>query len=296
MERLVGASLYHRIVRSFIRRFYTFLGAILDDWLSRLVGPLSLFFTIWGLLADGAHTKAAAIGLGFLCWLVAAYRVWAKQHIELVKYRDDRPRLLVPPHGLYQDVRTFTFTTTTPAPRRAISTAVAEPPVINQSHRQFPMLHLRIKSDTWTPLPTERSLARRVSATVTASDVNGKELFEMHGRWSDEPQPTHLAADRSVTEILAVDFGLGQSRELDLCLLERGECFGFNNDSYQRGVVDRQWAMPGSIHCLKVRVQGVLIDETWIIDFESVENQFRNLRCASIQRPAFDAFLPQRVE
>src|SRR5262249_50840343 len=155
--------------------------------------------------------------------------------------------------------------------RALIGGPIDQRAVVGWQRFAFHMLHLRLRSDTNTPLPSERSFARHVGATVAALNGDGNEMFEMHARWSDEPQPPNLGPAAAVPDILTVDFALGQSREIDLCFIAGdGNVYGFNNDSYHHdNLIDPRWRMDGNNHCLRVRVQGLLIDAMYMLTFES---------------------------
>jgi len=130
------------------------------------------------------------------------------------------------------------------------------------------MLHLRIINAPHG-IPTEKAHAHNVIARLHFLDQQNRKLFFIDGRWGDTVQPTRLQAHQAATELLAIDIPVGQIRELDIaCKFPNSDvAYGFNNDSYARGMTPPEWRLPQGDYRVRVQLIGTLVNREWVLPF-----------------------------
>ena len=132
-------------------------------------------------------------------------------------------------------------------------------------------LHVRIINNP--DFSTPEAAARKVSAVIRFYDEQGKELFFIDGRWAESDQPATRPWGVSTIDLLSMDFGIGQTRELDVAFKdsEDVECYGINNDSFRTvGLKYPRFKLEGRIFTAEIRLRGEWIDQTFKVRFRNL--------------------------
>jgi hypothetical protein len=186
-----------------------------------------------------------------VCSILAAWGLWLRERN--ARLQGTKPRLRVPPDGFHQ-TRPFWKSGT------------------HDPDEQFSSLVLHVENDP--AVPTADSFARQVNARLTFCRIDGTELFDFAGRWSDSIQPGQVPFLPTI-ELNAVEIPIGARRTLDVVLKNNTtdiECYGVNNDSFghQRGK-NPGWQLGPGDYLVKVRFRGIGVDQTFLLQFRNPE-------------------------
>jgi hypothetical protein len=118
--------------------------------------------------------------------------------------------------------------------------------------------------------PYPNAVAKQVIAKVTFI-ANGSITREIDGRWPESTQPNTLINNwESTTELLRMDFNIGDERSVDIAFkeIDTADCYMFNNDSYHHDRLrNPQFLLPPGTYKVGVRLLGVWVDETFEFGF-----------------------------
>jgi len=240
-----------------MRFFRTWLSAMFATWVGRMAAGVSVLLAIGGATAPVLGWTwwpytSLWIAAGF-CIVMASYDIWIAEHkhrISLEAKVSGFPRLRLAPDAIRPESFTIRYGTTSDG-RIVIGPT-------------YTALRLRLTNDP--PHNTPDSYARGVRASVSFwNPLTGDRLLFVDGRWADSTQPSQRDVNRDITEILAVDFPVGQSRSLDLLIKypEDEYCYAMNNDSYEvPDLRNNNLRLPKGILRIVVRVQAPYVDCT----------------------------------
>jgi hypothetical protein len=115
-------------------------------------------------------------------------------------------------------------------------------------------------------LNTPKAIARGVRAKIKFFNTNGELVLQMDGRWDDTKQPGIERFGESTSDLLPVDFGIQEARNLDIALWDpRFDSFvAWNNDNYAfQNFVKPEHNLRGDKFSVEIRLVGVHVDETF---------------------------------
>ncbi len=239
-----------------------FVKALGRHWLPLMGCAGFTFLGIYGLAANktGLWMFRASIVLGAFFFLAASYRAWDEQFRERHRLESrirGFPLIRVVEPGLYAQWKEL---------HMQHKTMTGE--IVKVDSRRISALMLRLQNQPDTQAP--ESVATGVSATILFHDSNGNRLFSMDARWADTAAPFEREHYDDITEILAVNFPIGQQRTLDIALKypEDAECYAMNSDNYNAPDLrlPTHRLPPGTI-IGDLRVQGLNIDCSINIQF-----------------------------
>jgi hypothetical protein len=194
-----------------------FLKALVKHWGTLLTGG-----TIMAIVA-GTDLSGTPIPASFKWWIVpvtlltAGFQTWQKEYRERLRLQENLasyPRLRiakVEEGTMWSSYKGGIFTNE--GPKNSV-------------------IWLRLKNE---PLNnTAESVAEQVRASVKFYGPDGNKVCEMEGRWSHTTQPPQRDPTEDTMKFLAVTFPVGATLTLDIAFKNkaRGECFGFNDNSY----------------------------------------------------------------
>jgi hypothetical protein len=84
-----------------------YLSAYLKDWVSLMSGAASVAFTFWAILADpnNANLRKGLWIVSALCFLVGSYRVWAKEHAEVLRLQTEAEKEINQIVGEFNEIK-----------------------------------------------------------------------------------------------------------------------------------------------------------------------------------------------
>jgi hypothetical protein len=202
---------------------------------------------------------AAIWGMSVFCFFYASYGVWLaeyKKRIALDAKLLGFPRLRFPYNAVMVE-------------RKQLRANGPGGMLIQLP--EYEALTLRLINDPETS--TIDSCAAGVNASIQFRDpLSGRILLgENAGRWADTPQPSQMAPDRDINEMLAIDFPVGRTRCLDIAIKYRDdeECYAMNNDSYSslpRLFRDQRYKLPKGTIQAAVRLRAANVDCSVMIE------------------------------
>jgi hypothetical protein len=141
-----------------------------------------------------------------------------------------------------------------------------------------PFLCVAFDNDPLVPSP--KSVAEGVSAYIQFFKRGGTvPVLQMNGRWVESDQPPAYSDFKSKAVLLHTSFGIGESRAIDIAYISGtdGKCYAWNNDNYD--YFDVQYVYPKhllteSSYRVRVRLRGILVDETFEFTFDIKANGF----------------------
>lgn len=121
--------------------------------------------------------------------------------------------------------------------------------------------------------PVESSASAEAKAVLANVQFyrDGRLIRELDGRWSESTQPgTRIAKAESTTDLLRMDFGIGDARTLDIAMKSAAEptTFMFCNDNYHHPQLRPPgFALEPGTYSVRVRLRAVNVDEAFEFSF-----------------------------
>ena len=103
-------------------------------------------------------------------------------------------------------------------------------------------------------------------------------ILSIDGRWAESDQPSAYSPASSKAHLLAVTFGIGEARSVDIAYFDpSGKCYAWNNDNYN--YVDQFYVHPGHLlngerFRVELRLRGDWIEKHVSIIFRAEDGRF----------------------
>jgi hypothetical protein len=221
-----------------------FLKALLRHWKATLTGSAPI--AVITVVEYSGYPVPSFVKLWIvpLLLLAAAFVVWRQERAELATLKEKLssfPRLWIDDvqvGEMWSDYKDGIFTAQ--GPKNSV-------------------IWLHLKNE---PLNnTADSIAEGVRASVKFYDAAGTKLFEMRGRWSHTVQPPFRNPNDDPSRFLATAFAVGERRTVDIAFKQkaRGDCYGFNDESYVENYANPAWKLPTGTIVAYVELVGIRV-------------------------------------